>query len=92
MTTSAGLVFVFFVFSCALFILNAPLAAPNKEDMAPAVLPVRSETPADMRSSECSASRLGSLILPSVVYYTHRGGSERQRPPVHGASRRRLTT
>jgi hypothetical protein len=70
MTTSAGLVLVFFVFSCDWFALNAPFAAPNKEDMAPAVLPVMRDMPADMSSSLDSARRLGSLILPSVVYWS----------------------
>jgi len=68
MTTSAELVFVFLVFSCAWFDSNAPLAAPKSEDIIPAVFPVKRDLPADMRSSWVSSRRLGVLMVPSVVY------------------------
>jgi len=69
MITSAGLVFVFFVFSWDWFASNAPFAAPNREDIIPAVFPVMSDIPADMSSSLDSSRRLGVLMVPSVVYY-----------------------
>ena len=68
MTTSAGLVFVFLVFSCDWLDSKAPLAAPNREDIIPAVFPVIKDIPADIRSSWASSRRLGVLIVPSVEY------------------------
>jgi hypothetical protein len=68
MITSAGLVFVFLVFSCDCFASNAPFAAPKREVIIPAVFPVMSDIPADMSSSLDSSRRLGVLIWPSVVY------------------------
>lgn len=69
MTTSAGLVLVFFVFSSALLAAHALFAAPNKLDMIPPVSPRRISIPVPRRPSEASARRSGPLTVPSVAYY-----------------------
>lgn len=69
MTTSAGLVFVLFVFSSALLAAHALFAAPNRLVMIPPVSPRRISIPVPRRPWEASARRSGSLTVPSVAYY-----------------------
>lgn len=73
--TSAGLVRVRFVTSSALRPVIAPRAIPISPTIAPPTSPRAYFIPDEKMSFPASASRLGSLILPSVVYCVKGGGT-----------------